>query len=155
MIRPLKTRPTTLPTPMRSKSPKKGHPERRSAAVALLAGGLLILGLTATGCAGPQSTTEATLFAWAQACNGHLATSKGNAYPKKSLDEIDSALTSGLPDADGWGNPIFYRQLRDDRYQLISAGPDGRYGNDDDVIVQNGKLKVASEVYASKPLKKE
>ena len=105
-------------------------------------------------CAGPQSATEATLFAWAQACNTHLATSKSNSYPSKSLSEIDPALTSGLQETDGWGNPIFYRGLRDDRYELISAGPDGRFGNEDDVIVQNGRLKVAADIYASNPLKK-
>jgi hypothetical protein len=75
-----------------------------------------------------------------------------NAYPD-SLDEVDPNLRSDLKVSDGWGNKLLYRKLAIDKYNLISAGPDGTFGNDDDIVLENGAFYEASKVYAEHPLK--
>lgn len=52
------------------------------------------------------------------------------------------------------GNDFYYRQIRDDRYHLISAGPDGDLGNDDDVVTANSAFYKAAEIYARHPIEK-
>jgi hypothetical protein len=95
------------------------------------------------------------MLEWGPTLNGFMATNfaKANSYPD-SLEEIEPAMREDLKDVDGWGNKILYRKLRIDKYNLISAGPDGEFGNDDDVIVENGALYPASEIYAKSPFKK-
>lgn len=127
----------------------------RSPAFARTVLALSLLGLVA--CGGPTTQTETILLNWGQALNAHLATGGRNsdyAFPKKGLDEIDPALTAALTTTDGWGNEIYYRRLRDDRYQLISRGEDGELGNDDDIILQNGAFFEAAKIYSERPIKK-
>ncbi len=38
--------------------------------------------------------------------------------------------------------------------QLISAGPDGEYGNEDDIVVENGVTYDPVGIYKKRPLKK-
>ena len=38
--------------------------------------------------------------------------------------------------------------------RLISAGADRTLGNDDDIVVENGILKKASQVWAERPLQR-
>ncbi len=116
---------------------------------------LMFSALVLSGC-GPETQTEKLLLDWAQVLNTHLATGGRNgsySYPRKGLDEVDSMLSNGLALTDAWGNPLLYRQIRDDRYQLISAGSDGVPGNDDDVILENGAFYEPAKVYAERPWK--
>lgn len=104
------------------------------------------------GC-GPVVKTEKILLDWAAPLNVHLGTSQYNNFPK-SLGELDTMLTANLKTVDGWGNALHYRLIRGDLYHLISAGPDGALGNDDDIILKNGALFDAPAIYAKNPLKK-
>jgi hypothetical protein len=60
-------------------------------------------------------------------------TSEGEGLP----DTLD-ALRRSHPEAgvvlDGWGKRIRYEKLSDSSFRLRSAGPDGVYGTDDDVV---------------------
>jgi hypothetical protein len=70
-----------------------------------------------------------------------------------TLDELPPEFSADLERADGWGNPLLYRLLRIDKYNLISAGPDGEFGNADDIVLENGSLYDPMKIYAEKPLK--
>lgn len=116
----------------------------------------LLLAAFVAGC-GPTTKTEEMMFAWGTVLNAHLATGGGEigdyAYPRK-LDQVDKDLAGDMPREDAWGSRFIYRRIRDDLYQLISAGEDGEYGNEDDLVVENGVLKDPMEIYKKRPLKK-
>jgi len=108
-------------------------------------------------CGGATTKTEAIMIAWGPVLNAHLATGgkHGNyAFPNK-LSEIDPALTAALSNEDGWGQKLLYRRIRDDKYQLISAGADGEYGNEDDIVVENGVTYDPVKIYQKRPLKQK
>lgn len=52
----------------------------------------------------------------------------------QSLDDVrfSPALTTGKWDA--WGNKIKYERLSDENFRLTSAGRDGAFGTDDDIV---------------------
>ena len=52
----------------------------------------------------------------------------------QSLDDIrfSAALTTGKWDA--WGRKIKYERLSDENFKLTSAGFDGTFGTDDDIV---------------------
>jgi hypothetical protein len=52
----------------------------------------------------------------------------------QNLDDIrlSPALTTGKRDA--WGNKIRYERLSDESFRLTSAGHDGTFGTDDDIV---------------------
>ncbi|MCP4654672.1 MAG: hypothetical protein GY856_04540 [bacterium] len=111
---------------------------------------IVMLAVIVIGC-GPHTATESRMLDWGNALNLHLATGVGGDYAfPKALDEVRAELST----ADGWGNEFFYRRIRDDRYQLISAGADGELGNDDDIVLENSAFYEAAKVYAKNPLKK-
>jgi len=113
---------------------------------------VLLIVLTA-GCGGKQTVTEKQLFDWANALNVHLTTDPTGAYAFPArLQDVDPMLRAELSMDDAWGNPLHYRRLRDDLYQLISPGPNGNLGDSDDVIVEKGILKKPEVVYAANPL---
>ncbi len=119
---------------------------------------ILVLAVAALGaCSGPQTQTETTMFAWAGALKAHLTTDRdANFEMPERLMDIKPELREGMPDpVDGWGNDLYYRKWIDDHYDLISAGPDGQFGNDDDVIVMNGQLKKPADIYAERPYREE
>jgi hypothetical protein len=115
----------------------------------------VVLGLAVilTACGGARTTTERNMLEWGPLLNMYMATNMeaGNSYPE-SLDEIDPTLRADLSETDGWGNKLLYRKLRIDLYNIISAGPDGEFGNDDDIIVQNGALYEPAKIYGEHPL---
>lgn len=117
---------------------------------------VLTLLIAAAGCGGPQALTEKAMLDWGNVLNVHLGTGGLNgdyAFPQK-LDDVDESLRAGLSKQDAWGNDYFYRQIRDDRYHLISAGPDGELGNDDDIVMANSAFYPTAEIYAQYPIKK-
>jgi hypothetical protein len=122
------------------------------AAASLIAG--LCLALVACG-GGARTVTEKRMLEWGPALNLFMGSNfqNANAYPD-TLEELPAAVRAALETTDGWGNPILYRKLRIDLYNLISAGPDGELGNDDDIVVENGALYDAAKVYAEWPLRR-
>lgn len=114
----------------------------------------LILIIVSVGCGGPTIVTEKRILEWGPILNLYMGTNLdgGNSFPE-TLDEMPPELTGDLKRTDGWGNPLLYRLLRIDKYNLISAGPDGEFGNADDIVLENGAIYEASKVYAEKPLK--
>ncbi len=116
---------------------------------------LALLCLLCAACGGKRTDAERQLFDWAKVLQIHLTTGGGGggSYTvPQSLEEVDPTLKMGLSATDPWGAELYYRAIQDDRYQLISAGPDATLGNDDDIVVENGILKKASQVYAQRPL---
>ena len=113
----------------------------------------LILTLT-LACGGGDSGTRARMIEWAQALQLHITTSSKSNYTfPKTLDGIEPHLSQGLNKIDAWGTELKYRRWRDDRYDLISAGPDRQFGNGDDLVSVNGKFTKPDVVYKERPFK--
>jgi len=114
----------------------------------------LVMAVVAMACGGPRVVTEKRMLEWGPMLNLFMGTNMegGNSFPE-SLDELPPHLSEGLDTNDGWGKPMLYRLLRIDKYNLISAGPDGEFGNADDIVMENGALYEASKIYAENPLK--
>jgi|Deesub1362A_J573_1020465.scaffolds.fasta_scaffold00116_45 hypothetical protein len=55
----------------------------------------------------------------------------------QSLKEIRQLSPMGLNLYDAWGREIKYEPLSADNFRLISAGPDGVFGTDDDLWEEN------------------
>jgi len=104
---------------------------------------------------GARSDTEHMMFQWAESLNAHLAGNfaAGNEYPHE-LAEIDEMMRLGRSFEDGWGNPFYYRRINDGRYDLVSSGPDGELGNDDDVCLPNAVLMKPATFYEQRPADK-
>lgn len=52
----------------------------------------------------------------------------------ESLKEVQGSRSYGLSLTDGWGRNIRYQKLSDSSYELRSAGADGKFDTDDDII---------------------
>ncbi len=52
----------------------------------------------------------------------------------ESLKEIQGFRSYGLNLTDGWGRNIRYQKLSENGYELRSAGVDGKFDTDDDII---------------------
>jgi hypothetical protein len=79
-------------------------------------------------------------------------------YPKNDR-EIKKAIAESLP-SDYWGHSIKYQSYTDgiadgsisrtgipfNNYELLSAGPDGKEGTDDDIIMRDGIFYTNAEV---------
>jgi len=115
---------------------------------------VLAVAVATIGCGGGKMVTEKRMLEWGPMLNLYMGTNLdgGNSFPE-SLDELPPHLSDGLERSDGWGNPLLYRLLRIDKYNLISAGPDGEFGNADDIVLENGALYDPMKIYAENPLK--
>ena len=115
---------------------------------------VLAIAVVTVGCGGAQIVTEKRMLEWGPMLNLYMGTNMegGNSFPE-SLDELPPAFAEDLKRSDGWGNPLLYRLLRIDKYNLISAGPDGEFGNADDILLENGALYDPMKIYAENPLK--
>lgn len=60
------------------------------------------------------------------------------------LDFLSPRYMSVAPRFDLWGKEFEYRGTAS-HYSLSSAGPDGKKGTPDDLVVENGVIKVSSE----------
>jgi hypothetical protein len=114
----------------------------------------MAVAVAAVACGGAQTVTEKRMLEWGPILNIYMGTNMegGNSYPQ-TLDEMPPELIGDLERCDGWGNEFLYRLLRIDKYNLISAGPDGEFGTEDDVVMENGALYEPMKVYAENPLK--
>ena len=115
---------------------------------------VVFFAIVATACGGGRAVTEKRMLDWGPILNMYMGSNfeNGNSYPE-TLDEMPPDFTSELERRDGWGNPFLYRLIRVDKYNLISAGPDGEFGNEDDVVMENGALYDPMKIYAENPLK--
>lgn len=52
----------------------------------------------------------------------------------ESLRELQGGRSYGLSLTDGWGRTIRYQKLSDTEFELRSAGEDGRFDTEDDII---------------------
>ena len=115
---------------------------------------LIALTVIGAACGGGRAVTEKRMLEWGPIINLYMGTNMegGNSFPE-NLDEMPPEMTQDLKRSDGWGNPMLYRLLRIDKYNLISAGPDGEFGNADDIVMENGALYPPEKIYADYPLK--
>jgi hypothetical protein len=119
----------------------------RSAWILLVGAGLL------AACGGADRATRKNMLEWAQILQFEIATSQEHVFPKR-LGDIDTSMRSHLSRTDAWGKELLYRRLREDFYHLISAGPDGQFGNADDIVCVTGHMQDTMTVYAETPIKK-
>ena len=114
---------------------------------------LVALTVIVIACGGGLAVTEKRMLEWGPILNMYMGTNfaGGNSYPE-ALEELPPELSGGLEFNDGWGNRFLYRRLRVDKYNIISAGADGDFGNADDVVLENGALYDAMKIYAQSPL---
>jgi hypothetical protein len=68
-------------------------------------------------------------------------------FPKAaSISELASLLTPkyapAVPQQDAWGRALRYETSADGQhYQIASAGVDGKFGTDDDIVFSDGRLR--------------
>lgn len=111
-----------------------------------------LLAVSLTGC-DPTTKTEDLMLKWGGVLNIEVATGLGNEFPR-SLSDLEPELRGDLAMSDGWGNTLVYERLGPDRFRMVSGGPDGSLGNDDDVVMINNRFVEAAKEYSSRPLKK-
>ncbi|MDD8031423.1 MAG: hypothetical protein PHQ25_05420 [Acidobacteriota bacterium] len=51
-----------------------------------------------------------------------------------SLNDLQKTRSYGLSLQDGWGRNIRYEKVSDSSFRLRSAGPDGQFGTEDDIL---------------------
>jgi hypothetical protein len=112
-----------------------------------------VLTVIAIACGGGRAVTEKRMLEWAPILNMYMGSNfaGGNSYPE-ALEELPPELSGKLEFRDGWGNRFLYRRLRVDKYNIISSGPDGEFGNADDVVLENGVLYEPMKIYSQSPL---
>ena len=114
---------------------------------------LVTLAVVALACGGGRAVTEKRMLEWAPILNMCMGANfaEGNTYPE-ALEELPPEFRGELKFEDGWGNRFLYRRLRVDKYNIISAGADGEFGNEDDIVLENGLLTEPMSVYSRNPL---
>lgn len=114
---------------------------------------MVALVVVAIACGGGRAVTEKRMLEWGPILNMYMGTNfeGGNSYPE-ALEELPPELSGELEFSDGWGNRFLYRRLRVDKYNIISSGPDGEFGNADDIVLENGGLYDPMKIYAENPL---
>ncbi len=110
--------------------------------------------VVAVACGGADRATRKGMVEWAEVLSVETATSLYATFPER-LGDIDPMMRAHLSRTDAWGTNLLYRRLRDDLYHLISAGPDGEFGNEDDIVSVTGHFRDTMEVYARHPVRPE
>lgn len=115
---------------------------------------VVVFAIVAIACGGAQTVTEKRMVEWGPILNMYMTTNfeEGNSYPE-ALEEVPPEFSGDMEYKDGWGNRFLYRRLRIDKYNIISSGPDGEFGNADDIVLENGGLYDAMKIYSENPLK--
>ena len=114
---------------------------------------VVAIAIVAVACGGGRAVTEKRMLEWGPMLNMYMGANfaEGNTYPE-ALEELSPEFREGLKFEDGWGNRFLYRRLRVDKYNIISAGADGEFGNEDDIVLENGLLTEPMSVYSRNPL---
>ena len=76
--------------------------------------------------------TAVNLEQLARAVQEWMADNEGKV--PESLKEIQGGRSYGLGLTDGWGRDIRYEKISDSSFKLSSAGADGQFGTEDDII---------------------
>ena len=113
---------------------------------------LICVPLLLAACGGADRATRKGMLEWAEMLQVHTATSLYNTFPER-LGDVDPQMRGHLTRTDGWGTNLLYRKTRDDQYDLISAGPDARFGNEDDIVCVTGHFRDTMGVYSQRPIK--
>jgi hypothetical protein len=114
---------------------------------------IVALAVVGIACGGGRAVTEKRMLEWGPILNLYMGTNfeGGNSYPE-ALEELPAEISGELEFRDGWGNRLLYRRLRVDKYNIISSGADGEFGNADDIVLENGALYEAMKIYTENPL---
>jgi hypothetical protein len=114
---------------------------------------LVAITVVVVACGGRRAVTEKRMLEWGPILNMYMGANfeGGNSYPE-ALEELPPEFRGELEFKDGWGNRFLYRRLRVDKYNIISGGADGEFGNADDIVLENGVLYDAMKIYAESPL---
>jgi hypothetical protein len=91
-----------------------------------------------------------TIDGWAEVLQVEVATSEHSKFPER-LGDIDPTMRAHLTPTDAWGKDLSYIMLRNDLYFLVSAGPDGVFGNADDIVAINGHFRDTTTTYEEHP----
>ena len=81
-----------------------------------------------------------------------LGYGEGSEMPKR-LDDLDASILADLAKQDEWNRDFHYRRVDMDHYNLISMGPNGKLGDDDDIIMENGMFYAPEKIYSEHPIK--
>jgi hypothetical protein len=76
--------------------------------------------------------TAANLESISRAILGWMA--EGNGQVPESLKDLRGTRSYGLSLTDGWGREIVYEKISDSDFRLRSAGADGRFNTEDDIV---------------------
>ncbi len=95
-----------------------------------------------------------TIDGWAEVLQVEVLTSKGSKFPER-LADIDPTMRAHLSQTDAWGKDLSYVRLRSDLYFLVSAGPDGIFANEDDIVAINGHFRDPTKSYEEHPRARE
>jgi hypothetical protein len=80
-----------------------------------------------------QRLTETNMETLKKQISGYIAIQ--GAAPQRLEDlRMTTPITTGK--WDGWGKAIKYERLSDESFRLTSAGHDGKFGTQDDIVVQ-------------------
>ena len=60
--------------------------------------------------------------------------SQGSGQVPESLKELSGSRSYGLSLTDAWGREIVYEKITDSDFRLRSAGADGRFNTEDDIV---------------------
>lgn len=113
---------------------------------------ILCVLVVAAACGGADRLTRKGMLEWAEVLQIEIATSEYNQFPAR-LGDIDPQMRGHLSRTDAWGTNLLYRRLQENRYHLISAGPDAQFGNEDDIVCATGHFRDAMEIYAQAPIR--
>ena len=76
--------------------------------------------------------TTANLESISRAVLGWMSDTGGQV--PESLKDLQRTRSYGLSLTDSWGREIIYEKISDNSFRLCSAGPDGRFNTDDDIV---------------------
>lgn len=110
--------------------------------------------LLLSACGGADRLTRKGMLEWAEVLQTELITSEYNEFPER-LADVDPVMRAHLSRTDAWGTNLLYRKLLDNRYHLISAGPDAQFGNEDDIVCATGHFRDPMPIYAERPIRPE
>jgi len=85
-----------------------------------------------------QTKTLATLRKLATMCEVWMSEHDG--APEALVEVFDHFDVPREERRDGWAHPIRYEKTARGKFRLLSDGPDGRAGTDDDIVMENASV---------------
>lgn len=81
-----------------------------------------------------RTKAELTEVNMGQLAKAILADLAVRGKPPASLKTLERTNPMASASLDGWGRAFRYERLSDDSFRLASAGPDGRFDTEDDIV---------------------